>query len=546
MIYFFKSKVKHIPDEDNIYQEPLKKLLKPLDQLSLNEEQLKEEIVRVLTGDDPNAPRSKSRFNFRDRCFKPDPPGQSDHMATHFALSSCVLHKDSVDFKSQKRREDEKENTEAETRKAMVETELNKTPPDEVEKASELDQQLENTKNQFNYSERAAQTFNFPQRQNETNTEPPPVTNFGSTVNQWQIYDGYTIDYINGTVNDGKQGEKVKNLNDKRKTQIANDKDSGAGNTHSMAQALKLMERLVNQNAEDEIYQDFKYWEDASDQFREGQGSLLPLWRFSTDRTKRKQVTALCWNPQHYDLFAVGYGSYDFLRQGSGKICCFSLKNTSYPEYIFSTESGVMCLDFHPLHPSLLAVGCYDGTVLVYNICNRGMRPIYSASAKTGKHSDPVWQVCWQVEDMSKDLCFYSISTDGTVANWAMSKNELNMEPIMHLKLTQSKSNDELDQDTSGGGLAGGCCFDFNTKSEHLFIIGTEEGYIHKCSKAYSGQYLETYEGHNMPIYAVKWNPFHENVFLSCSADWTVKVRKHLPHRSTNVYSPHYFSSLLT
>lgn len=27
--------------------------------------------------------------------------------------------------------------------------------------------------------------------------------------------------------------------------------------------------------------------------------------------------------------------------QGSGMICCFSLKNTSNPEYIFSTESGV-------------------------------------------------------------------------------------------------------------------------------------------------------------------------------------------------------------
>ena len=77
------------------------------------------------------------------------------------------------------------------------------------------------------------------------------------------------------------------------------------------------------QNAEDEIFQDFKYWEDASDAFREGEGSLLPLWRFSTDRTKRKQVTAIEWNCRYADLFAVGYGSYDFMRQGAGMICCF-------------------------------------------------------------------------------------------------------------------------------------------------------------------------------------------------------------------------------
>jgi dynein intermediate chain 1, axonemal len=67
----------------------------------------------------------------------------------------------------------------------------------------------------------------------------------------------------------------------------------------------------------------------------------LPLWRFASDRAKRKQVTALCWNPRYHDLFAVGYGSYDFMRQGTGMICCFSLKNTSHPEYTFTPDSGV-------------------------------------------------------------------------------------------------------------------------------------------------------------------------------------------------------------
>jgi dynein intermediate chain 1 len=57
--------------------------------------------------------------------------------------------------------------------------------------------------------------------------------------------------------------------------------------------------------------------------------------------------------------------------------------------------------------------------------------------------------------------------------------------------------------------------------------VGTEEGKIHKCSKAYSGQYLETYEGHHMAVYAVKWNPYHPRVFISCSADWTVKLWDH-------------------
>ena len=36
-------------------------------------------------------------------------------------------------------------------------------------------------------------------------------------------------------------------------------------------------------------------------------------------------------------------------------------------------------------------------------------------------------------------------------------------------------------------GLAGGMCFDFNKFDDHLFLVGTEEGKIHLCSKAYSG-----------------------------------------------------------
>ena len=40
---------------------------------------------------------------------------------------------------------------------------------------------------------------------------------------------------------------------------------------------------------------DFKYWEDASDEFRDQEGTLLPLWKFSYERAKRLAITSLCW-----------------------------------------------------------------------------------------------------------------------------------------------------------------------------------------------------------------------------------------------------------
>lgn len=105
-------------------------------------------------------------------------------------------------------------------------------------------------------------------------------------------------------------------------------------------------------------------------------------------------------------------------------------------------------------------------------------------------------------------------------------KNKLESEEVMELKLISNTANSE-DDETSLTGLAGGLCFDFNRQSEHLFLVGTEEGRIHKFSKAFSGQYLETYEGHSMAVYTVRWNPYHLKIFISASADWTVKLWDH-------------------
>ena len=389
---------------------------------------------------------------------------------------------------------------------------------------------VDHTKNQFDYSERASQTFNNPLKSQGVHTEPPPVTQYQEGVTQWQIYDSYKSECLIAMMEHKEEGvgEKRNNNFEDRLAAIVLEKEDSEGlrpdaiHSEHMENSLKIMERLVNQNAEDEIFQDFKYWEDASDQYRHGEGTLLPLWRFATERTNRKQVTSMCWNPRYNDMFAVGYGSYEFMRQGSGMVCCFSLKNTSYPEYVVSTESGVMCLDFHPQHPSLLAVGCYDGTALVYDIGNGSNKPIYSSSLQSGKHSDPVWQVRWHDNGCAKEFNFYSISSDGKVANWTMSKNELKMEQVMSLKLANTPKEDS-DEPTLCG-LAGGCSFDFNKKLDNFFLVGTEEGSIHECSKAYSGQYIKSYEGHHMGVHSVKWNPFHENIFISCSADWTVKV----------------------
>ena len=84
-------------------------------------------------------------------------------------------------------------------------------------------------------------------------------------------------------------------------------------------------------------------------------------------------------------------------------------------------------------------------------------------------------------------------------------KDKLEPEEVIRLKMVNKSKeldfgfannleNKQTDEETSLISLAGGLCFDFNKFDPFTFIVGTEEGNIHKCSRAYSGQYQETYE----------------------------------------------------
>ena len=72
-----------------------------------------------------------------------------------------------------------------------------------------------------------------------------------------------------------------------------------------MTKAVRVMERMVNQNSYDDIAQDFKYWEDQSDQFREGEGTLLPLWKVSKYRLPNQE-------PAHFPRCASVQGRTPF------------------------------------------------------------------------------------------------------------------------------------------------------------------------------------------------------------------------------------------
>ncbi|KAF6261369.1 hypothetical protein COO60DRAFT_1625359 [Scenedesmus sp. NREL 46B-D3] len=250
-----------------------------------------------------------------------------------------------------------------------------------------------------------------------------------------------------------------------------------------------------------------------------------------------------------------------------GRVALWSLKNQLHPIWTFETKSAVTALDFSQRNPHILGVGAHDGTIAVYDVRSRQPTPLMASTSDTGKHSDPVWKVRWLDRGPEREEQLVSISTDGKVKAWTIAKG------LEHTTLITLKRASKRLTSAGGSGAAagvaaaaaaagggavglpagsgakaaatvaalrsgvacggrdalisrntGGMSFDFSGTDSRIFLAGTEDGHIHKCSTSYSEQYLESYSGHIGPVYALQWSPFAPNLFLSCSGDWTIRM----------------------
>ncbi|KAL2916982.1 hypothetical protein HK105_203414 [Polyrhizophydium stewartii] len=290
------------------------------------------------------------------------------------------------------------------------------------------------------------------------------------------------------------------------------------------------------------------------DHLNNGIPTLQLLWSYRCELTRGRSVMYMAWNKQNEDILAVAYGEIKPPSHGSapGLILCWSVKNPEWPERIYTSSSPVTAMDFSRMNPGLLAAGFLDGRVAIYDVRRKSEKPVLDDSDMNGKHHDPVWELKWierervMGDEHSRGETLVSVSTDGRVTQWIVRKG-LEFNDLMTLKrLTKQKaapaaasSSGSGTGSASGSGAnggangkstsfiarqTGGLCFDFNPKDSNIYLVGTEDGHIHKCSCSYNEQYLSTFYAHNGPVNKVKWSPFLAGAFLSCSSDWTVRL----------------------
>ncbi|KAL9845666.1 dynein axonemal intermediate chain 4 [Geothlypis trichas] len=280
------------------------------------------------------------------------------------------------------------------------------------------------------------------------------------------------------------------------------------------------------EDEEDEEQQEEQ--EEAAEGPAEGAGPRLELlWSYRCDLTRGHSVSSMAWNKENPDLLAVGYREFVPRGRKKGLACCWSLKNPMWPERVFRCDHGVTAVDFSLARPHLLAVGTAGGRVAVYDVRSRQDTALLDSSASLNKHKGPVWQLKWvEQEGGDREERLMCISGDGRMTQWFIQQR-LDCSDVMQIKRTESEKKKlpgERERKSEGpiSQQAAGMCFDFHPKDTDIFLAGTEEGHIYCCSCSGKEQILGTYRGHKGPVYKVAWNPSSTDMFLSCSADWSI------------------------
>lgn len=84
---------------EELLVQPTKEVYKPDNQLQLVEKDLQEETAKMLTANNPAAPKNTARFNMKERVYKLEP--MVDQLLVHYTTDGWLMHKASEDARKQ-------------------------------------------------------------------------------------------------------------------------------------------------------------------------------------------------------------------------------------------------------------------------------------------------------------------------------------------------------------------------------------------------------------------------------------------------------------
>nr|CAG4643850.1 EOG090X03UT [Lepidurus arcticus] len=282
--------------------------------------------------------------------------------------------------------------------------------------------------------------------------------------------------------------------------------------------STRIVERALSENVD--LFVDYTGAAESEDNMDDKSGMKVSLNRVFYDErwSRHRCVMCLDWSPQFPELLAAGYhNNEESPHDPDGVVLVWNTKfKKTTPEYVFHCQSPVTSVAFARFHPNLLVGGTYSGQVVLWDNRSPKRTPVQRSPLSATSHTHPVF--CLSVVGTPNAHSLVSVSTDGKMCAWSLDM----------LAMPQ----DALELQHRQGRAVAATCMAFPQPQADIssFLLGSEEGNVYSVSRHSSrAGVVETYEGHTAPVTALNCHSSYgsmdfSHLFVTSSLDWTVKL----------------------
>lgn len=321
--------------------------------------------------------------------------------------------------------------------------------------------------------------------------------------------------------------------------------DKDPGFAAGVKDTVNSAKTCVKQNNQIDLFEDYFKDEIPSNSNEAMRTKTLMLFRdicCPEGSSEKRQVSKIAFHPEAMNKIAVGYAQMKFQPSKANipvDTLMWDINSPNEPDLRLSPPSPLYCLSFNPKTSDIIAGGCTNGVVAIWDLrkSTKGQPAIPIDITEIEKsHSEPAFDICWLVGKTGSELV--SASTDGRVIWWDIRK--INEGPTDMVLLTDGTPSERR---------VGATRVEYNSEQPTKYLVATEQGYILQLNKRpkksveVSSRYGVEAGKHHGPIYACQRNPFANKYFLTVG-DWSSKIWSE--DIKTPLISTKYLNTFLT
>lgn len=257
---------------------------------------------------------------------------------------------------------------------------------------------------------------------------------------------------------------------------------------------------------------------------------MKPLWTLECEETEGRPIASISFNPKNENILAVAHGKFTYAEYYTGLVCVWCSKNPCIPERIYNFQDPLTSVAFSDKNPNWLACGFANGDVLILDITSYEVKTVAKSKRDTNPCFEPIWTTNWRSIDKDNQ---YVITTcqDGRINKFMSTKtHDFICTPLMRISTVEGKMKGLeapklcMKEDVPITRYPAALCMKWHPRIEHIYLVGTDEGCVHKCSTHYLNQHMDVFRAHTGPVYSLQISPFMPHLLATCGADNAIRL----------------------